>query len=459
MEQLRSRQVDWQGRPVWSEPVVGGKYVRLLERFLRELRSEQAHGNRKLFLDDVFVAYLLAFFNPTIRSLRTIEDFSQTVQAQKHVGVRKICRSTLSDFNRLVDPERLAPLLAALRSQLARQQAGQRGNQGDLAALLERTIAVDGTFLPATADVAWALVVRNGQLVSQRRARLDVQLSVHSWLPEVVVVASADQSESDSAVAHVESGKLYLYDRGFNSYALLNAHYRLERSGPVAEAYFVVRYRQAGNNAPALVDTQDRTLGDLERSAGVVSDRVGRFASSKPARHTLFDVPLREVLVQYETPTGVKTLRLITNLLDVSAATVAQLYRQRWQIELFFRWLKCFGNFGHLISHTRQGVLAHFYVTVIAVLLMYLHTGYRPSKYLFVLMSQVAAGGASWDEVLPILRERERQNELARQSAARRRAKKKLSDPLKPASTSRAGQAAACAILIGLSPTHPFARS
>jgi hypothetical protein len=426
MERLRSWQVDSKGQPLWPEPVVGGKYVRLLERFLRELRSEEAHGNRKLFLDDVFVAYLLAFFNPAIRSLRTIEDFSQTVQAQKHVRVPKICRSTLSDFNRLVDPERLAPLLKALRSQLARKHARQRGNQGDLAALLERTIAVDGTFLPATADVAWALVVRNGQHVPQRRARLDVQLSVQNWLPEVVVVASADQSESDSAVAHVENGKLYLYDRGFNGYALLNAHYRIERSRPVADASFVVRYRQAGSNAPALVDAEDRTLGDMDRLAGVVSDRVGRFDSSKPSRHTLLDIPLREVLVQYEAQSGIKTLRLITNLLDVSAATVAQLYRYRWQIELFFRWLKCFGNFGHLISHTRQGVLAHFYVTVIAVLLMYLHTGYRPSKYLFVLMSQVAAGGASLEEVLPILRERERQNELARQSAARRRAKKKL---------------------------------
>ena len=185
---------------------------------------------------------------------------------------------------------------------------------------MERTIAVDGTFLPATADVAWALVVRNGQHVPQRRARLDVQLSVQNWLPEVVVVASADQSESDSAVAHVENGKLYLYDRGFNGYALLNAHYRIECSRPVADASFVVRYRQAGSNAPALVDAEDRTLGDMDRLAGVVSDRVGRFDSSKPSRHTLLDIPLREVLVQYEAQSGIKTLRLITNLLDVSAA-------------------------------------------------------------------------------------------------------------------------------------------
>jgi hypothetical protein len=52
--------------------------VRLLEKKLRTLQNEDAHGNRSLFLNDVFVAYLLAFFNPTIRSLRTIEDLSQT---------------------------------------------------------------------------------------------------------------------------------------------------------------------------------------------------------------------------------------------------------------------------------------------------------------------------------------------------------------------------------------------
>jgi hypothetical protein len=64
-------------------------------------------------------------------------------------------------------------------------------------------------------------------------------------------------------------------------------------------------------------------------------------------------------------------------------------------------------------------------VTIIAVLLMYLHTGYRPSKYMFALLSQVAAGAATLDEIMPILRERERRKELDRASAARRRAKKK----------------------------------
>jgi hypothetical protein len=132
-------------------------------------------------------------------------------------------------------------------------------------------------------------------------------------------------------------------------------------------------------------------------------------------------VPLREVRIQTEDNGKPGVLRLITNLHDIPAATIGLLYRQRWQIELFFRWLKSVANFTHLINHTRQGLLTELYVTLIGVLLMYLHTGYRPSKYLFSLLST----GAGLDELLPILRDRERQSELARQAAARRAAKKR----------------------------------
>lgn len=404
----------------WPETVVGGKYVRLLEKYLKGLRSEGGHGNRRLFLDDVFVAYLLAFFNPTIRSLRTIEDFSQSVQAQRHMSLRKICRSTLSDFNRLADPQRLAPILAALREKLVPPASGKRrGSEGELQELLQRTIAVDGTFLPATAEVTWALAAHNQRSIKRSRARLDVQLSIAGWLPEVMVVAPAGLSESNHAALYIESGRLYLYDRGFSGFRLLRAHY--EEAAAEPRAHFVARYRPSGGNSPALIDARDQPLTDADRQAGVVSDRVGRFAG-------LGEVPLREVLVTFESAGEMKTLRLISNLLDVSAVTIAQLYRYRWQIELFFRWLKCYARFDHLISHTRDGVVTHFYVTVIAVLLMYLHTGHRPSKYLFSLMSLVASGGTTLDNVLPILRERERQCDLGRKSAARRLAKKRQAE-------------------------------
>ena len=125
---------------------------------------------------------------------------------------------------------------------------------------------------------------------------------------------------------------------------------------------------------------------------------------------------------------GEETVRLITNLLDLDAEIIALLYMYRWQVELFLRWLKCFANFKHLISHNRNGVLLQFYVAVIGVLLMYLHTGGRPSKYAMSLLAAVAHNGATLDEIMPILRERERRCQLDRESAARRRLRKKQSE-------------------------------
>ena len=424
MSKRKDRQLD-SDLPVWPETVIGGKYVRLLENQLQHLRDASAHGNRELHLDHVFVVHLLAFFNPTIRTLRTIEDFSQTRQVQKHLSLPKVCKSTLSDFHRLADPQRLQLIIDALRRQLACKELAQQGDKSELSTLLQHTIAVDGTFLPAMADVAWAVCNSNNHGAQRHRARLDVHLNVASWLPEAIVVPEPGQSEANSALEHLQAGKLYLYDRGFNSFNLINAHYETTEDEPSVRSSFIIRYRQQGSNSPELQNACEQPLFAADREAGISSDRIGEFISSHSKRHALHKVPLREVQLTYLDAKGeLQTLRLITNLLDVSAATIAQLYRYRWQVELFFRWLKCFGNFGHLISHAREGVLTHFYVTIIAILLMYLHTGFRPSKYLFVLLSQVASGGATLDEIMPILRERERQCELARQSAARRRAKK-----------------------------------
>ena len=419
---------------VWPEKLIGAKYVRLLEKQLRNLQGEDAHGNRILFLDDVFAVYLLAFFNPTIRSLRTIEDLSQTVQAQKHLSVDKICKSTLSDFNQLVDPERLVPIIETLRGQLSRKQAGLSRTEQDLNEMLKQTVAVDGTFLHAVADVAWAVANSNNHGAIRHRARLDAQINVSTWLPEAIVVPEPGESEADSAMGQIQAGRIYLYDRGYSSFALLRAHYEAIPEGDEesleVKSHFVVRYKKEGGNSPALsgvgkAEAVDRPLSEEDRAAGVISDRVGYFASDSARREGISKILLREVIIPYQDNGTPKTLRLITNLLDVSAQTIALLYQYRWQVELFFRWFKSIGHFGHLISHSSAGVLTHLYVTIIAVLLMYLHTGYRPSKYMFALLSQVAAGAATLDEIMPILRERERRKELDRASAARRRAKKK----------------------------------
>ncbi len=252
----------------------------------------------------------------------------------------------MSDFHKLADPTRLEPLVRELRAELARKQV-LRDEPADLNTLLQRTISVDGTWMPAMADVTWAVASRNQHATKPKhRARLDFQVDVQSHLPEVIVIPDPGESESESAAKNIHTNHIYLYDRGFGSFELINAHY--ERDPDIADdnlsaawtpkAAFVIRYKQPGANSPELHAAVNKELTDADRAAGVISDSTGTFRSSSTTRHTFLPVKLREVVIQTEDNGQPSTLRLITNLLDIPAATVGLLYRQRWQVELFFRW-------------------------------------------------------------------------------------------------------------------------
>ncbi len=403
--------------PDWPESVEGGKLLQFLAKFVGKLRDERPHGNQALFLDNVFVAQLLAFLNPSIRSLRTLEDFSQTRQAQRHLSVPKLAKSTLSDFHKVVDPARLAPIVAGLRAELQKRRVDGR-LPADLRDFTRQIIAVDGTFLHALADVVWAVVARNQRQGEKHRARLDVHVDVDTWLPELITVPDAGESEADNAARHVTPGAIHVYDRGFVSFVLIAAHYLQTSEGEwLPRADFVIRTKQPGGNAIAYEILSELLLTPSAAAAGVISDRLVRCKHLK--RDTGVEVVLREVV--FHGSDG-KECRLLTNLLDVPAEVIALLYRQRWQVELFFRWMKSHAQFRHLISHSRPGVLLQFHVALIAMLLMYVHTGYRPSKYLLVILGFVL-NGEPLDSALEILRERERRRELDRLSAARRNAK------------------------------------
>ena len=252
------------------------------------------------------------------------------------------------------------------------------------------------------------------------RARVDLSVDVRTWLPEVIAVPEPGESEADSAARHVKPGAIHIYDRGFISYKLLTAHYTKTDAGPWAPlADFVLRLKTAlATNSIKLEVTSTNLLTPAAQAAGLLSDRIVR--SPGMAKDFELDVPLREICLA---GSDGKEVRLLTNRLDLDAEIIALLYRYRWQVELFFRWLKSYGNFNHLISQSAGGVLLHFHVALIGVMLMYLKTGHRPSKYMLAMMSLVAQG-ATMDEILPILEERERQSERDRRSAARRRAKK-----------------------------------
>jgi hypothetical protein len=405
---------------------VGGKYVTFLQDHLARLRKKYDHGNRVLFYDHVVTAYLTMFFNPMLKSLRAFCDWSESPQGTEFLGSTRFCRSTFSDANALMDATLLEPLIEHLRRKIPDLQT----RDGQLGRLLDQVRVVDGSFFAAAADVAWAIHKRSSKKsTAKKRKRAGkpekfthgdkfihkVRLDLHmdgNCLPVHLVICGKGCSESQSAAKKIDPHAIYIVDRGYNNFKYVST--LLSKS-----ADLVLRLTEPIN----FDSREEQILDEDDRAANVLTDRIGQLSGSP---HTWKDLPrqeLREVVI-FDPDHPDKPIRLITSILDLPAHVIGQLYRWRWQIELFFRWLKVHAHFKHMISHSRNGMTMGFYVAVIAILLMYLHTGRPMSKYAYALLAQVASGWATIEDILPILERRERECEMDRQRQAKRRAAK-----------------------------------
>lgn len=389
-----------------GEDLFGGKYARFLQGHLARLRAAHAHPNRTLFFDDVAIAYLLAFFTPTLRSLRTIEDFSQTPAMRQETSVDRMPRSTLSDANRVFDPALLEPIIEELRGRVPNLNR----TDPELGELTRHVRAADSSLFTVAGDVAWALRQRRRNHEKKATIRLNLQWATAAGVPECVSVTGKGVSEPQVLMRDIEPDLIYVMDRGYVSFELLD---RILHGC----ADFVLRVK-AGVRFTAV---KDLPLSQADREAGVVSDRIGHLDGS-PSNHPPGTMLREIILIDPANPD--RPVRLLTSILDVPANIIGTLYRRRWKIELFFRWLKVHAHFEHLISHSPNGVRTGFHIAVIAVLLIYVHTQRPVSKYAYNLLSFVAAGQATLADILPILERRERECELDRQRRARKKAQK-----------------------------------
>ena len=111
--------------------------------------------------------------------------------------------------------------------------------------------------------------------------------------------------------------------------------------------------------------------------------------------------------------------------MDLPADLMALIYRHRWQIELFFRWLKCMTGFGHFLSDSLAGVSLQIYAALIGTLLIAVWTGSKPSVYAFSTMNAVMSGLVGADEAPAIIARRMTiAGREAERAKARRAAKK-----------------------------------
>jgi hypothetical protein len=373
----------------------------------------EVHGNTKLRLTDCLVVLLCAFFNPTVRSLRLIEQLSEMSWVQEQMGPDRVCRSTLSDALSRFDPEQMVPLI----NQLMQQIPHLAKRDGDLAKICKRLIAADGSTFNLASDVVWAMMRRRGGRKgsdAHGTCRLNLQIDVDRFIPADLSVSGSDEgSEAAAFMKRVMGDVVYLLDRNFVHFGMINAV--LDKGSDL-----VLRLKASTK----FNFTQELALSAKDVEAGVISDHTGVLPGSAglrtgpPPKQTM-----REVIVK---GSDGKPLRLLTNLLDLPAHVIAELYRLRWQVELFLRWLKVCVGFEHLISHSQRGITFQFYVAVIGCLLMHVRTGRKVNKYGVFLFGQVAAGLATLEQILPMLERIEREKELERQRRARKKAQKML---------------------------------
>ncbi|MCR4316924.1 MAG: IS4 family transposase [Planctomycetes bacterium] len=161
-----------------------------------------------------------------------------------------------------------------------------------------------------------------------------------------------------------------MLDRGYAAWELL-------RDIIDAGSSFVVRVK-----SNVVFDViEERELRKEDRDAGVYRDVVVRLGNPKTS--AIFDQPLRLVTVLADDGTE---LVLCSDLLDIEADLVSEIYKSRWQIELFFRWLKQIVGISHLISESENGVALQVYSALIASIVIVLWTGRKPTKRTFEMM-------------------------------------------------------------------------
>ena len=308
-------------------------------------RLVETHGAdarvRRLTTKSQLVALLYAQFSGAA-SLREIEaGLNSHAVRLYHLGVAPARRSTLADANAL----RPAGVFADLFARLA-----QQAHRGLRRALAETTYLIDSTGVRLTGSSGWARFS-----AGVCGAKVHVIYDPDADRPIYAAVSAANVNDITAAQAMpIVAGATYVFDLGYYDYGWWA---KMDAVG----CRIVTRFKA---NTPLRVATER----DVPKDGNILSDRIGHLPARQAAsRKNPFDNPVREVRVELDTG---KVLRILSNDLDASAQEIADLYKRRWAIELFFRWVKQTLKIRHFLGISENAVRIQIAVALIAFLLL-----------------------------------------------------------------------------------------
>ena len=362
--------------------------------------ARDSAGNRRLHYDQYCLLVLLSLFNPIVRSLRALQRASQLKNVQRKLGCSHAALGSLSEAVEVFDPERLKAIIALLAAEVEPVRDVRQGQ------IKEVLTAVDGSVIRTLKSIAEAAFLTDKTGGSHSAWRLHTHFDIDRHVPVRIDVTTGSNSghneEKNRLRAVLAADHCYVMDRWYAQYSLWN-----EIVG--ARSSYVCRIRDNSDLDAAI---EDRPISAAAAAADVLGDRivelgVGRKADERP------DHPVRVVLVKTTPhtkrggrkggtagPPSDGILRIATNLLDVPAEVIADVYRHRWTIELFFRFLKHVLGCRHLLSTHRKGIEIQAYCAIIACLLIRLWTGRKPTLRTYEMICLYFAGWATPEELL-----------------------------------------------------------
>lgn len=256
--------------------------------------------------------------------------------------------------------------------------------------------------------MTWALFRKDD---TNRAIKAHMHFELLKGVPVAATITDANTSEHDVLSQCLVAGRLYVLDRGYAKYDLLQ---RILDAG----SSFVCRL--ADN---AVFDViEERELDRDALDAGVVRDAVVR-VGCKTTRDKLRR-PVRIVEVEcrpHRKPSG-KTARggpeqgdtilIVTDRLDLPPEVIALIYLHRWQVEIFFRFFKHVLGCRHLLSTNKNGIELETYAAIIACLLIALWTGRKPTLSTYRMMCWYFSGWADEEELLAHINKLKQQDVL-----------------------------------------------
>jgi hypothetical protein len=378
------------------------KYLEKLLPFLDRLHevgcARDKAGNRELHFDQYCLLILLYLFNPTVTSLRALQQASELQKVQRLLGCPRAALGSLSEAATVFDAERLKEIITELGAEL--QPLGRDRRLQDIQ---QKLTLVDGTLISALPKLMQASYLKSQTGSGLVKWRLHTHFEVDRYVPtRIDVTPDGGGPHDERAVLErtIESDRLYVMDRGSAKFTLFNQII-------AAQSSYVCRLRD--NSAPEVLE--ERPLTDADRAVGVLSDRIVSFTSGKTDSRP--DHSLRLICIKTSQHTsrgkyrGGSTgpgsdgiLRIATNLLTVPAEIIGLIYQFRWTIEIFFRFFKHVLGCRHLLSHSENGIEIQTYCAIIACLVMALYTGRKPTLRTYEMMCYYFCGMASEDELM-----------------------------------------------------------